>query len=273
MYEEYWKLKTRPFQNTPDPAFYYHSTQHDEALMKLTYAVNEKMGGAMLTGAYGCGKTMLSRVLFQQIGKSSLPVSCVAQPEMTPLDLLRAVAREITDTELPVNKSDLLADSMMEIIEKALKENARDGKHTVISIDEAHMIDNRAVLETTRLLLNFQSKDEFLLTLLLVGHPELADRVSGLKQLAQRIPITCTIGHFKKEDTIEYIQKRMTVAGNKKKSLFTSDALNLIHTNSGGIPRRINTLCDVSLAMGSAKKSDEVDANLVLEASEKFGVN
>lgn len=271
MYEEYWKLKKRPFHNTPDPAFFYHSPQHDEALMKLTYAVNENMGAAMLTGAYGCGKTLLSRVLFQQIGASNMTLTCVAQPDMVSLDLLRTVAREMTDDDIPSARSELVADALLEIIEKALTENLRDGKHTVILIDEAHMIENPSVLEMTRLLLNFQNKDEFLLTLLLVGHPQLADRVSGLKQLAQRIPITCTLGHLSKEEIVDYVETRITIAGGKK-GIFSEDALNLIHRNSGGIPRRINTLCDVSLTLGFAQKADHIDSNLVLDASEKFGV-
>lgn len=272
MYEEYWKLKSCPFRNTPDPRFFYHSSQHDEALMKLTYAVNENMGAAMLTGAYGCGKTLLSRVLLQQLGDSNIPVTCVAQPDMMSLDLLRTIARVMTDADIPSARSELLADAMLEIIEKSLTENARDGKHTVIFIDEAHMIDNTSVLEMIRLLLNFQNNDEFLLTLLLLGHPELANRVSALKQLAQRIPVTCSLERLNKDEIKDYVQTRMTVAGGGKEEVFSEDALNLIHRNSGGIPRRINTLCDVSLTVGFAQKATRIDANLVLDASEKFGV-
>ncbi|MBU4198351.1 MAG: AAA family ATPase [Verrucomicrobia bacterium] len=271
MYEEYWKLNNRPFHNTPDPKFFYHSVQHDEALMKLTYAVTENMGAALLTGAYGCGKTLLSRVLLQQLGKSNVSKSCIAQPGMAPLDLLRSIARAMTETPLSADRSNLVADAMLEIIEKALQENRRDGKHTVLIIDEAHMLDNEAVLEMLRLLLNVQSHDEFLLTLLFLGHLELAERVAGLKQFAQRIPITCTLHHFDSADTARYIQSRLAVAG-RADPLFQEEALNLIHRNSGGIPRRINTLCDVSLALGYAQKSGRIDTNLVLEAAEKFGV-
>jgi len=273
MYEDYWKLKTRPFRNTPDPAFFYHSGLHDEALTKLTYAINENMGAAMLTGAYGCGKTLLARILLKQLGSSKAGIMCNAQPEMTSLDLLRTISRTTSDVEIPAARSELAADALLEIIEKALTENARDGRHTVLIIDEAHMITDVAALETTRLLLNFQEEDRFLLTVLLLGHPELADRVSGLKQLSQRIPITCSLSHFDKDDTIAYVQRRLTVAGCKRAKLFSDDALNLVFRNSGGIPRRINTLCDVSLAMGCAQKAEAIDANVVLDASEKFGVN
>ncbi|MFH0752946.1 MAG: AAA family ATPase [Candidatus Omnitrophota bacterium] len=271
MYEEYWKLKVRPFHNTADPKFFYHSVQHDEALMKLTYAVNENMGAAMLTGAYGCGKTLLSRVLLQQLGGSYVSQTCMAHPGMAPLDLLHAIARSMTDSQLSAERVNLVADALLEIIERSLKENRRDGKHTVLIIDEASLLDNQAVLEMSRILLNFQQDNEFLMTLLFLGHLELAERVSGIKQLAQRIPITCALGHFNDEDTTKYIQTRLAISGREDK-LFADDALNLIYRNSGGIPRRINTLCDVSLTLGYAKKVSKIDTNLVLEASEKFGI-
>jgi type II secretory pathway predicted ATPase ExeA len=271
MYEEYWKLKERPFHNTVDPKFFYHSVQHDEALMKLTYAVSEKMGAAMLTGAYGCGKTMLSRVLLQQLGANCLARACMAHPGMAPADLLRAVARAMSDAPLPADRSGLVADALLENIERAVKENRRDGKHTVLIIDEAHMLDNQAALETSRLFLNYQQDNEFLMTVLFLGHLDLAERVAGIKQLAQRIPITCTLGPLGDEDTAKYVQTRLSIAG-RNDEIFTADALNLIGRNSGGIPRRINTLCDVSLTLGYAQKVAKIDTKLVLAAVEKFGI-
>lgn len=270
MYEEYWKLRSRPFRNTVDPAFFYRSAQHEEALMKLTYAVTENMGSAMLTGAYGCGKTLLAAVLFRELGGQHRAVICNAQPEMTPLDLLRAMARTLGGAPLPAARSEMMADALMEIVEKALKENARDGKKTVVGFDEAHLINNLAVLETTRLLMNFHSADGFLLTLILIGHPELAERVAGVKQLAQRIPVTCSLKPFDRPDTLKYVRSRLRVSGGSDQ-LFGEDALDLIHRQSGGIPRRINTLCEVSLMAGFAKKVQRIDANLVGEAAERFG--
>ncbi|MBA4386994.1 MAG: hypothetical protein C0404_03370 [Verrucomicrobia bacterium] len=271
MYEEYWKLKIRPFKNTSDTGLFYHSSQHDEALMKLTYAINENLSGAMLTGDYGCGKTMISRMLLAGIGPGHKASLCVARPDMTSVDLLRAIARQVTGREYPVERSQLVVDALFESMERAFTENVRDGKHNVVLIDEAHMITDLPVLEMIRSLLNFQSDDQFMVTLLLFGHPELAERVSQVKQLAQRIPVTCRLTHFDREDTIGYVRSRLMMAG-RPDGPFTDDALNLIFRNSGGIPRRVNTICDVSLALGFAQRVTRVDSGVVMEASETFGV-
>jgi general secretion pathway protein A len=270
MYEEYWKLRFRPFRNTPDPSFFYRSAQHEEALMKLSYAVNENMGAAMVTGDYGCGKTMLVQVLLSRLGPTTVSAFCAAQPDMSSLDLLRLLAREIGGQPLPSARSDLVADALLEIVARRLTENHRDGRHTLVVMDEAHLLAGDSVLETTRSLLNFQTLNGFLLTLLLLGHPELADRVARLKQLAQRIPITCRLTHLGPEETQGYILRRLAVAG-RTDPIFTPDAVDTIHRHAGGIPRRVNTLCDVSLALGCAVQAQAVDAALVMEAARKFG--
>lgn len=271
MYEQYWQLKNRPFKNTPDTGFFFHSSQHDEALMKLTYVVNECLSGGMLTGDYGCGKTMVARMLISTIAPNNRAFSCIARPDMTSVDMLRDIARHVSGREFPVDRSLLVADALFEAIEKAFIENIRDGKHNVVLVDEAHMIAEVRVLEMLRSFMNIQVEGNFVCTVLLFGHPELAERVIQVKQLAQRIPITCRLTHFDREDTIGYIKTRMTLAG-RPDGPFTDDAFNVIFRNSGGIPRKVNTLCDVSLALGFAQRVTRIDANVVVEASETFGV-
>lgn len=271
MYENYWQLNCKPFINTADPKFYYPSREHEEALSKLAYAVNENLGAAMLTGPHGSGKTMLTRVLLERGGSRNRGVLCLAQPESTPLDLLRALARGMTGAALSSLRSELVVDVLVEAIEKGLATNVREGRHTVVVLDEAQVITSQSVLETTRLLLNFQRAEGFLLTLLLVGHSELAGRLVNMTELVQWIPVTCALVPFDAEDTAQYVQARLAAAGSQRR-IFSETALRAIHEGAGGIPRRINTLCEASLAVGCAQKAAEIDAPLVQQAALKFGV-
>ncbi len=271
MYEAYWKLSCRPFQNIPDPTFFYRSPQHEDALARLAYAVNEGMGAALLTGDYGCGKTFLVQVLFSRLGPGVLPVSCMAQPTMTLLDLLRLMTRSVTGQNLALNRSDLLPDALVEALHRRLIENDRDGRHTLLVLDEAHLLVPDTILEATRLLLNYEGPGGFLLTLLLVGPPELAEHVQHLKPLAQRIPISARLCPLARSELEPYITSRLAQAGCQE-PLFTPDAIAAIAEYSGGIPRRINTLCDVSLALACVQRAEQVDAARVRAAVERFGV-
>ncbi len=159
MYDQYWRLTARPFHNSPDPKFFVHAPQYDEALMKLTYAVSENLGAALLTGAYGCGKILLSRVLVRQLGAPYAARSCWVQPGIAPLDLLRAVARAMTDGPVATDRAGLLPDALLDLVARALEENRRDGKHTLLIVDEAHLLDSPAALETLRLLLNLNGQE------------------------------------------------------------------------------------------------------------------
>jgi type II secretory pathway predicted ATPase ExeA len=271
MYEAYWKLKERPFRNTPDPAFLYRSPQHQEALMKLTYAVNERIGGALLVGDYGCGKTILCHALLRELGPEIVAVTCNAMPEMTPMDILRSISRKTVATETPSRRTELLGDALMEQIEHALVENRRDGRHTLLIVDEAHMIAEQNVLETVRVLLNFAADGEPLLSLVLSGHPELAGRIAASKQLLQRIPVAARVEALPPGEIEAYVGARMSAAGGAA-DVFKSDAIRAIAGYSGGIPRRINTVCDVSLALGAAQNAPCVDAALVAAAASRFGI-
>ncbi len=271
MYESYWKLKEKPFRNTPDPRFLYSSKEHEDALMKLMYTVTERMGAGMLTGVFGCGKTLLGQTLLEQLDREKYKVAFISNPQLPYVELLRAIVRNLKSIELPIKKTELLADHLLEILSQILENNMRDGKETVIIIDEAHIIKDEQVLEELRLLLNFQLKDRFLLTLLLFGQPELRDRIEDNKQLEQRIAIKCHLDSLEDEETGKYIEHRMKVAGGRK-GIFTDKAMKLIHDRSGGIPRRINRICDVSLLDGFGRKAKEVDEKLAERAAKSFGL-
>jgi general secretion pathway protein A len=185
VYLEHWHLKEKPFQNTPDPRFLYFSRHHEESLSKLLYTVREGLGAAMLTGAFGTGKTVLAQALFDKVGAEKYRIASITNPQMDYVGLLRSIVRHLDSAELPSRRSDYSADYFLERLEKTLLNNLQDGKATLVVVDEAHLIKDEAVLEGLRLLLNLQHRNSFLLTLLLLGQPELRMMILSNKQLDQ----------------------------------------------------------------------------------------
>ena len=271
MYREYWKLKEMPFENTPDPRFLYYSPQHEEGLSRLLYVVQQRKGAGMLTGVFGCGKTVLARALFNTLNKNVYQIAFINNPHLKSVEFLRAVARQLGAENLPEKITEMSADHFTEVINNILLNNAKDGKETLVIVDEAHVIDDVEVFEELRLLLNFQVENRFLLTLLLMGQPELKDRIHKNKQLVQRIAMGYHLEPLSKEEISRYIAHRLEVAGGNR-NIFTDDAVELIFTNSGGIPRRINQLCDMSLVTGLSKKQDKINGEIVNEAVDSLGV-
>jgi general secretion pathway protein A len=270
MYLEYWGLTKKPFKNTPDPRFLYESVEHEEALVKMVYTIEEGMGAALLTGVFGCGKTVISQALLHRLSSEQYQIAYVTNPQLEYVDLLRAIVRNLKAVDLPVRKTDLSADALLEILEGILNNNARDGKSTVVIIDEAHIITDPRIFEGLRLLLNFQTQDRFLLTLLLLGQPELRQHIEDNKQLEQRLAIKCHLESFDYADVCKYISHRLGVAGCRRQ-LFDDGALQRVYERSGGIPRRINRICDLSLLVGYSQGTRVIDAGTVDEAIKTMG--
>lgn len=266
MYESYWGLSEKPFENTPNPKFFYTSPQHEEALSRLLYGVREKKGAVMVTGVFGCGKTLLAQVLLRELDQDIYRVAMVNNPMMSNVELLRSIATRLGAADLPAKRSELLKDVVLDTIGDLLMGNHNDGKQTVILLDEMHVVTDKDVLEDLRMLLNFQLQDRFLCTLILMGQPELAKQIALNKQLNQRIAIRCHVDHFKPAETRAYIEHRMTVAGGRP-DLFTPPALEKIFQKSGGIPRRINQVCDMALFIGASAEAKTVTPALIEEAS------
>ena len=265
MYESYWGFKLKPFDNVPDPRFYFPSEEHEEALMRLVYVIRNRKGAALLSGVYGCGKTLLTRAVLQQLEGDLYRVAKITNPRLDDMGLMKVCANAMGIPPEGKDKAGFLI-----AIENHLLEVDRDGKHTLVIVDEAHTLTHEGALEEIRMLLNFQLEDRFLLTLLFVGQPELDRIIDANKQLSQRIAMRYTIKPFDRVDTQGYVEHRVKTAGNLK-SVFTSDALDLIHSRSGGIPRRINHICDISLLVGFSAKDAQVSAELVEESVRSMG--
>ena len=260
MYEKYWSLQRKPFENTPDPLFLYHSPKHEEALMRMFYAVKARKGAAILTGEYGTGKTTITRSLVETLRKESgFEVVLIANPTLNVNEFLTEILHQLQVQEIPKKKIELLRK-----LESILHTNLSNGRHTVIIIDEAQSIKRKETLEELRMLLNFQLNDQFLLTLILAGQPEIKEKLNQIKQFKQRLSIRYNLKLLDEQETKEYIEYRLRVAG-RTGPIFSDRSLQLIHTYSKGAPRDINNICDLSLLLGSFKKKIEVDQEVTQE--------
>jgi general secretion pathway protein A len=256
MYLEYWGFQKYPFDNVPDPEFMYYSPEHKEALARLIYAVKRNKGAVLLTGEIGCGKTMLSRVFVQQLSESEFDIGLITNPALSPIDFLKEALNQIGLNSQSNSKHELL-----NILNVAMVENMKKGRLTLFIIDEAQMISNET-FEEIRLLLNFQLNDRFLLTLVLMGQPELRDKIRAYKQLDQRIANRYHLNPLNIDDTRAYIANRMAKAG-QTKSMFTSAALDEIYNYSEGVPRVINNICDLALLVGFSLKNKNIDVDII----------
>lgn len=275
MYEKYWNLKEKPFQNTPDSRFLYLSAQHEDALMKLSYVVAQGLGCGMLTGVFGCGKTLLGMAILNDLGKDRYRCAFITNPCIfEPAELLRAIVRGLRPQALPDKKTELLADPLLEKLNSILLDNIREGKQNIVIIDEAHTIEDVKLFEQMRLILNFQLEDRYLLTLLILGQPELKDKVDGLKPLDQRVAVRCHLGTLNEDDSLNYINHRLKVAGRPDSDnlLFDKESIKIIFQHTGGIPRRINTICDFALMSGFAKKVNKIEADLIKTVIKDFNL-
>ena len=259
MYQEYWGFKEKPFENTPDPRFIYYSAKHEEALTRLLYAVTERKGAAMLSGDYGSGKTLLSRMLIAKLlsEDARYRIALIVNPAIPKEELLCEIAyqfgQEITRED---KKSDLLHK-----LNDIFYRNMSDKKHSVIIIDEAQTIEDASTFDELRLLLNFQLNEMFLLTLLLIGQPELKELIDKVPQFKQRLAIRYHLQALDPRETAEYIKHRCFVAC-RQDAPFSDKAAALIYNASKGIPREINNICDLCLVIGLGEKASLIDGDI-----------
>lgn len=257
MYEAYWGLSESPFDNTPNPKFFYLSPEHEEALARLLYAVRQRKGCALLTGEYGCGKTTVTRALLQRLEPERYEVALLTCPGSTPEEFLREVLYQLGAEAPPAPRLELV-----HRVQDAVWRQVEAGRDALIVVDEAQLIEDDRLFEELRLLLNFQTDERFLVTLLLVGAPELALRVRRLRQLDQRVAVRFHLNTLDEAHTGAYIAHRLRMAG-QTRPLFTPGAVTLIFEATRGIPREINTVCDLALLAGSAARAREVDERIV----------
>lgn len=260
MYEAYWGLREKPFENVPDPRFLFRSAEHEEALARLRYAVTARKGAAMLTGDYGSGKTLLSRVLRRELRDDArYQLALITYPKLTGTQFLRELLYQLTGAEPRGDKTRVL-----HALQRHLEENAERDLDTVVLIDEAQTISSKVLFEEIRLLLNFQREDRFLLSLVFLGQPELKRKVDALPQLKQRLAIRYHLRNLSAQETSGYVGHRLRVAG-VQRQIFSPEALLRVAGYSQGRPRGINNVCDLALVVGAGRGASVVDVELVRE--------
>jgi len=260
-YTIYWGLKVFPFDNVPDPRFYVPCSQHDAAHRWLSYGIQTRKGMLLLTGDIGCGKTLLSRRLIVGLPAVRYDVALVANPALSPSELLDEVLAQFG---LGIVSSKA---GRLQTLNERLELNAHRGVTSVLIVDEAQAIESVKGFEELRLLTNFQLNDRFLLTVVLIGQPELRDRVAQIPQLNQRIAVRAHLAPFTAEETASYITARMGAATHRT-DVFTKEAVALIYEQSKGIGRLVNALCDQCLFAGATERVSQIDGRLVQQAAQ-----
>jgi len=269
MYEKFYGLKESPFRMTPDSKFFYPSSKHTEALSSLLYTIQQRKGFVVITGEIGSGKTTVCQTLIRKLDLNT-KVARIFNTHLTSRELLIAI---LEDLEIPYKmgtKGRLLSQLYDHLIREAF-----NGVNIVILIDEAQNLTPK-VLEEVRMLSNFETEKEKLIQIVLVGQPELKEklRMPKLEQLRQRVVLHYHMTPLNVKETKEYVQHRLTVAGGKP-DIFQDDALDRIYAFSKGLPRLINLICDSALLSGflynwktiSREKLDEVIAEAPLQSS------
>jgi general secretion pathway protein A len=268
MYSKYFGLQEMPFSIAPDPRYLYMSEQHREALAHLLYGFNSDGGFVLLTGEVGTGKTTVCRCLLQQIPADSA-IAFILNPKLSVEELLETICDEFGIDYSSSNKS---IKSFVDLINTYLFDAHSKGVKAVLIIDEAQNLSSD-VLEQLRLLTNLETDKRKLLQIILIGQPELKEKLdqTELRQLSQRIIARYHLGPLAHRDVKAYIRHRLSVAGIKKE-LFSSSVIDKIFDLSGGIPRLINLLCDRALLGTFVEERERVSSPILKKAaSEVFG--
>lgn len=259
MYNQFFGLQRAPFKLTPDPEFLYLTAQHREALAGITYAIVARKGFVVLTGDAGTGKTTLLTRMLGHLPVSRIQSSVIVNPTLTPPEFLESTLIDFGVREIPASKPQRIA-----ALQSFLWEGQRAGKISALIVDEAHKL-SLEVLEEIRLLGNFESADEKLLQIVLVGQSELDDLLDGepLRQFKQRISLRMALEPLPAEEVQQYIEHRWRKAGGDG-ARFSKEAVASIAAASQGIPRVINVICDNALMEAFGERSVSVETHHVM---------
>lgn len=251
MYDHFYGFREPPFNITPDPRFLFFSDRHREAYNHVLFGIRERKGFIQVTGEVGAGKTTLCRAILDELGDGYV-TALILNPCLRPTQLLRTI---LTELGLQPGEADRAA--CLEMLNRFLLEQLEQGRDVVLFIDEAQDLDAE-LLEQVRLLSNLETDQRKLLQIVLIGQPELREKLNqrSLRQLRQRITVRYHLTPLSRQEVRQYIQHRLQVVGANGRPAFTPWAVRSIFRYSGGVPRLVNAVCDKALLAGFVDGTD-----------------
>ncbi|MCK5082995.1 MAG: AAA family ATPase [Candidatus Omnitrophica bacterium] len=268
MYRKFYNLKENPFNMTADPDFFFSSLHQKEAFAHLVYGIQQRKGILVVTGEIGTGKTTLCRTLLNHLGEDT-KTALILNPNFSELQLLKLIIKDLGIPGNPKNRLELI-----EALNDFLLEETALGNNVVLIIDEAQNLTIKQ-LEHVRLLSNIETEKEKLLQIILVGQPELCDKLklNELRQLNQRVAVRYHILPLEHHELAAYIKHRLKIANASRKLnqqlSFSDKAIDIIFKNSGGTPRMINILCDRALLAGYISETNTIDEHIIHKCTQE----
>lgn len=265
MYNQFYSLTRNPFEISPDPKFFCPTPLHNEALAGLIYGIKKRKGFVVATGEVGTGKTLLVQCAIQWLNKGQIAFSHIFNPRLSVIEFLQYFSAELGLPYASKNKAELLLQ-----LNQYLVGRYRKGSTTVLIVDEGQLLD-WDVLEEIRLLTNLETLQQKLLQIILIGQPELEEKLDSvnLRQLKQRIAFRCHLDPLSEEQMTKYIHHRLEVAGPRSQAtqLFPQLTLARIFRYSKGIPRLVNTICESALITGYARQIRSISPEIIDEVA------
>jgi general secretion pathway protein A len=268
MYTAYYGFHEKPFALSPDPRYLFLSDTHREVLGHLVYGIEQGEGFMAISGEVGTGKTTLCRTLLDRLG-SSCEIAFLFNPMLSPTELIRAINHEFDISRFGESRTELL-----DVLNTFLLEKHDEGRRVLVIIDEAQNLPDET-LEQLRMLSNLEIHTSKLLQIVLIGQPELDEKLGthALRQLRQRISVWWSLGPMRRSETAEYVRHRLRVGSGGDRPIFTRSALAHIHRYSRGVPRVINVLCDRCLLAGYGERTAQIGTRIVRQVAREIRVD
>lgn len=265
MYLEYYNLRVEPFNITPDPRFLFFSQKHQEAFNHLLFGIHQRKGFIELTGEVGAGKTTICRKLLEELGPN-YKTALVLNPCLSAHQLLKTIVHEFGLKPRGIDRV-----AYLEALNTFVLAEVNAGHDVVLIIDEAQDLSDE-LLEQVRLLSNLETDHQKLMQIVLMGQPELRDKLAQpkLRQLRQRITVRYHLEPLDLSETAFYVQHRLTLAGSSGRPRFDESGFKSVYHFSGGVPRIINAICDKALLAGYVMQTDVIDKRIIKLAVEEL---